>query len=80
MMANNDRCCDNCAKLCVSIVKVDFGYGGIEDFNCPEWPYMSDEEVELSNEGRCPRFVPIDWDEVRRQQDEEYECMKDIMF
>lgn len=79
-MVNNDRCCENCDKLCVSTVMVDFGYDGIQDFDCPELRDMSDTDVDLVNEGRCPRFVPIDWDEVRRQQDEEYECMKDIMF
>lgn len=52
--------CDHCGKLCVSTVKVDFSYGGIEDYDCPEWDRMTDEETELSNEGKCPYWIPIE--------------------
>ena len=55
--------CDHCGKLMSFTVKVDFGYGGIEDFDCPEWDRMTDEEAELSNEGKCPYWVPIEVDE-----------------
>lgn len=48
------RNCDTCGKLVHDIVKVDFGYGGIDDYDCSEWDRMTDEEAEMSNEGRCP--------------------------
>lgn len=57
---NGNHDCDHCGKLVSFTVKVDFGFGGIEDCECPEWDRMMDEEVEMANEGRCPYWVPID--------------------
>lgn len=59
-----DHGCDTCGKLVHYIVKVDFGYGGIDDCECPEWDRMTDEEVEMSNEGRCPY-----WEEMPEPDD-----------
>lgn len=55
--------CDNCGKLVYFTTKVDFGPGGIEDCDCPEWDRMTDEETELSNEGKCPYWVPREVEE-----------------
>ena len=73
-----DRCCENCAKVCVGTVRVDSGYGGIDDFDCPEWESMSDDEIDLMNAGQCPRFEPIDWEKVNREEKEMLECMKEL--
>lgn len=73
-----NRCCENCAKVCVGTVRVDSGYGGIDDFDCPEWESMSDGEIDLMNAGQCPRFEPIDWAKVNREEKEMLECMKGL--
>lgn len=54
--------CGHCRNLVVFTVKVDSGYGGIEDFDCPEWWRMTDEETEMSNQGKCPYWMPIEDD------------------
>lgn len=52
--------CGHCGKLECYTVRVDFGPGGETDFDCPEWGRMTDEEAELSNQGNCPYWVPIE--------------------
>lgn len=56
----NKHSCNNCGKLVWYTEKVDFGYSGIESCECPEWQRMTDEEVELSNQEKCPYWVPMD--------------------
>ena len=51
--------CDHCGKLCGGI---DPSTGEL-DCDCPEWDRMTDEETELSNEGKCPYWVPIEVEE-----------------
>lgn len=63
--------CDHCGKFSSFITKVDFGYGGIEDCDCPEWDRMTDEETELSNEGKCPYWVSIKDDQFGDYDPEE---------
>lgn len=48
--------CEHCGKF-------HSGYDphtGYDLSDCPEWNSMTEWEVELSNEGRCPRWVPIE--------------------
>lgn len=51
--------CDHCGKLCGGI---DPSTGEL-DCDCPEWDRMTDDETELSNEGKCPYWVPIEVEE-----------------
>ncbi len=71
--------CDNCAKLVFSIIKVDFGPGGLYDECCPEWDDMSDEDTELANAGECPRWEPIDHEELKAIADGEYQDYLDSL-
>lgn len=57
------RDCEHCGKLISYTVKVDFGPGDIMDCECPEWDRMTEEEVDLSNENKCPYWVPIEDDQ-----------------
>ncbi len=72
-----ERCCENCANLHVSIVKVDFGCGGIEYEDCAEIDNMSDEDVELADAGECPKWKAIDYEELRAVEEAEYQAWLD---
>lgn len=60
--------CDHCGKFC-------YGYDrhtGYDLSDCPEWDRMTDEEVELSNLGKCPYWVPTDNNQFEYYDPEEW--------
>lgn len=50
--------CDHCVKFRPGYDKDT----GTDLSDCPEWDTMTDEEVEASNRGDCPRFVTMESD------------------
>lgn len=48
--------CDHCEKFCYGSDR----HTGYDLSDCPEWDRMTDEETELSNQGKCPYWVKIE--------------------
>lgn len=69
-----ERNCDHCAKFSNGYDR----YTGTDLSDCPEWDTMTDEEVEASNRGECPRFVEIDWEAVRADEEAMYESWVEL--
>lgn len=53
--------CGDCGHSVSYWVKVgDCAYGNdVEDWDCEVSEEMTDEDVELSNEGKCPHWIPL---------------------
>lgn len=54
--------CDNCGNSCYYTVHVgDCAYGNdIEDWDCKVMDQMTDKDVELANDNKCPYWVAIE--------------------
>ena len=48
--------CSNCGKFCYGYDH----YTGYDLSDCSEWDRMTDEDVEQSDLGKCPYWVPIE--------------------
>jgi len=53
--------CEDCGQSIFSWVCVgDCAYGNdVEDWDCEVSDELTDEDVELANEGICPRWIPM---------------------